>query len=106
MRATLQRRGFVVEEHAIYRTRFVPGESEADLISVDAIIFASPSAVSGFCRRISRQRLDRLLETPVVCIGPVTARAAKARGFRRITAPKTYTFDSVVEELGRLKTIA
>jgi uroporphyrinogen-III synthase len=62
--------------------------------------------VSRSSRRLTRQRLDRLLETPVVCIGPVTARAAKARGFRRITAPKTYTFDSVVEELGRLKTIA
>ncbi len=80
MRTTLRRRGFSVEEQPIYRTRFVTGQAEADMSSVDAILFASPSAIDGFCRRITRRTLDSLMTTSVLCIGPVTARAARARG--------------------------
>jgi uroporphyrinogen-III synthase len=102
MLKTLQRRGFSVEEQVIYRTRFVTGEIEADLASADAIIFASPSAIEGFCSRITQPTLDSLTETPVLCIGPVTARAAKIRGFKRIITPSVYTFESLVRELGKL----
>ena len=99
---TLQRRGFLVEERAIYRTRFILGEYEADLGSADAIIFASPSAIEGFCNRITPQTVGSLIAKPVLCIGPITARAAKARGFKRIITPNVHTFDSLVRELRRL----
>ncbi len=102
MRITLQRRGFSVEDRPIYRTRFVPGRAEANLRSVDAILFASPSAIDGLCNRITRRTLDSLMSTSVLCIGPVTARAAKARGFKRVTMPRVNTFGSLVQELRRL----
>ncbi len=102
MLRTLQRRGFSVEEQTVYRTRFISGESEAHLGSIDAIIFASPSAIDGFCNRITQKTLHSLLATPVLCMGPVTAGAAKTRGFKRISTPNVHTFHSLVQELRRL----
>ena len=97
----LQRRGFSVEAESIYRTQLPSAHGDADLGRVGAIIFASPSAIEGFCRRIAQRTFDSLLATPVLCMGPITAQAARARGFTRVTSPGTYTFESIIDELRR-----
>lgn len=105
--AALERRGFSVTDLTIYRTSsgagVEEGPTEPALGDADAIVFASPSAVEAFMRRFvsataSPEMTRRLL---AVCIGPVTAKAARDRGFERILAPKTHTIESIVSELGR-----
>jgi len=100
MTKVLSRRGFRVEEHAIYRTTLSKEGSEADLRGADAVIFASPSAVEGFISRIDPKSLAKARELLALCIGPVTAQAARRRGFTRIDLPKVHTFDALLEELG------
>jgi len=105
--AALERRGFRVTDLTIYRTSFVAGieeeSTEPALRDADAIVFASPSAVEAFMRRYvpataASEMTRRLL---AVCIGPVTAKAARDHGFERILAPKAHTIESLVRELGR-----
>jgi len=104
--ATLERAGFKVTDLAVYRTSAAEGDEEhavePALRDAAAIAFASPSAVEAFMERIGSQgeassMAKRLL---AVCIGPVTAKAARARGFERIVTPKTHTIESLVQELG------
>lgn len=104
---TLERSGFRVDDLAIYRTSSVEGgEDQAiDLASkgADAIVFASPSAVEAFITRLDSAEAASTLtkKTLAVCIGPVTAAAARELGFERILTPKTHTIESLVQELGR-----
>ncbi len=104
--ATLERGGFRVDDLAIYRTSSVAAsdddEIEPALEEADAIIFASPSAVEAFMRRLDSASAASALTKRLlaVCIGPVTAAAARERGFERILAPKTHTIESLVRELG------
>jgi len=103
--ATLERSGFIVTDLTIYRTSSVAeGDGKAmepALRGADAIVFASPSAVEAFMTRLGKPATasgltKRLL---AVCIGPVTATAARERGFERILTPKTHTIDGLVQEL-------
>lgn len=101
--ATLERRGFSVTDLTIYRTSSAGGEDkaiEAAVRDADAIVFASPSAVEAFFKRldsaVAASLTKRLL---AACIGPVTAAAARGRGFERILTPKTHTIQSLVQEL-------
>lgn len=96
MSEELRSRGFEVTEHPIYTTSYAGGEVPSDADAADLIVFASPSSVRGFCRRIQASRLQKLLGVRVACIGPVTATAARELGFRRITMSKSQSFDSVV----------
>ncbi|MDA4117590.1 MAG: uroporphyrinogen-III synthase [Thaumarchaeota archaeon] len=102
----LERAGFKVKEHAVYRTRSTakPGDqriAEAQVADADAIVFGSPSAVGGFVARLEAGARDSLMtrNVLVVCIGPVTAEAAKEQGFGRIVTPTSHTFDSLLEKL-------
>lgn len=99
----LRSRGFEVIEHAIYRTeRSRPGSSAPlELGRVDAILFASPSAVEGFTSRLGVKGASAMRRTLVACIGPVTAKAAKENGFERIIVPKAHTFEGLLQEVGR-----
>jgi uroporphyrinogen III methyltransferase / synthase len=101
MTKVLTRRGFRVEEHAIYLTRLSKEGAEADIGGAEAIIFASPSAVEGFSSRVDAKTLARARGILALCIGPVTAQAAKGRGFKRTAMPKVHTFEGVLEELRR-----
>jgi len=95
--------GLKTTEHAVYRTttRGRQRISAARFDDADAIVFGSPSAVEGFVSRLDsaarRYLLSRNLLT--VCIGPVTARAAKDHGFQRILTPATHTFDGAISAL-------
>jgi len=105
--ATLERSGFLVTDLPVYRTSSVAGGDdrtmESALRDADAIVFASPSAVEAFMRRLGSAGTDSELTRGLlaVCIGPVTAAAAREHGFERILTPKTHTVESLVRELGR-----
>jgi uroporphyrinogen III methyltransferase/synthase len=99
----LRSRGFAVVEHAIYRTE-TPGSegiAPAALGRVDAILFASPSAVQGFASRLESKASSEMRRTLAACIGPVTAKAAREHGFERIIMPKAHTFEGLLQELER-----
>jgi len=103
--ATLQREGFRVTDLAVYRTSSVATDEEEAkepaLRGADAIVFASPSAVEAFMKRLDSDAAASVLTKRLlaVCIGPVTAKAARGRGFERIIAPKIHTIEGLVAEL-------
>lgn len=103
--ATLERHGFRVTDLTVYRTSPTGGHEEEAmepaLRDADAILFASPSAVEAFMKRLDPDAAASALTKRllVVCIGPVTANAARESGFDRIITPKTHTIESLVREL-------
>jgi uroporphyrinogen-III synthase len=102
--ASLKRGGFEVTDLTIYRTSAIgldEGAVEVALREADAIAFASPSAVGAFMKRLDSHGADSALTRRLlaVCIGPVTAKAARDHGFERIIMPKTHTIDGLVREL-------
>jgi uroporphyrinogen III methyltransferase / synthase len=101
---TLEEGGFRVRDLAVYRTSPLGGEEETKMESglreADAIVFASPSAVEAFARRFDRAALATSERRPVVlCIGPVTAAAAREHGFERVLTPETHTIESLLRSL-------
>jgi uroporphyrinogen III methyltransferase/synthase len=99
--AVLARRGFVVQDRTIYRTTYIQQEV-GELKGADGAVFASSSAVRGFCSTVRDGELQQLRKKSTFCIGPVTARAAKEHGFQNIVVPKVHTFDALVEEIKRM----
>ncbi len=87
---TLRARGATVTTVTAYQT--VSGEGGEDLPAmieaeqIDALTFASPSALHFF-----RQRWPSpvALQLPTACIGPATAQAARDLGFQRVILPST-----------------
>jgi uroporphyrinogen-III synthase len=97
----LGRKGWTVVRVDAYRTRPVrslPPEARRALHAgrVDALAFTSASTVDGFVRVAGVVRGPR-----VVCIGPVTARAARAAGFPVHAVARPHTIEGVVEGLER-----
>lgn len=72
----------------------VPAMLRAKL--VDALTFASPSAVSNFIKRISP---ERAFDLPAACIGPSTAETAYSYGFMTIITPSDYSIEAMLERL-------
>jgi uroporphyrinogen III methyltransferase/synthase len=97
----LARRGFKIEEAAIYRTVRGRGSNQS-IGDANLIVFASPSAVRGFCELVDSNELGRLKRLKTLCIGPVTESAARENGFLDTATPETYTLDAVVDEIRRL----
>ena len=93
-----------------YRTRFprsLPKETRDALRrgEVDAVTFTSASTVRGFVRAV-----DTVKGAPkVVCIGPVTAKAAREHGLTVHAVAKPHTIDGLVvaveRALGRTRTV-
>jgi uroporphyrinogen-III synthase len=83
--------GAAVTALTAYHTRTVPPPPEAARAvaagAVDAVTFFSPSAIRGFEEALGDHALrERAL---AACVGPVTAAAAAAAGWRRVlTAPE------------------
>jgi uroporphyrinogen III methyltransferase/synthase len=88
-----------------YRTRLprtLPREARDALREgrVDAVTFTSASTVRGFIGALGSVR-----GTPrVVCIGPVTAAEARARGLSVAAVAKPHTMEGVVDALERVFT--
>ncbi len=97
----LVRRGFEVTDLAIYYTRIVPGNVDPrELGDPTLVVFASPSEVRGFKSRVRPELFRGIAEKAIaVCIGPVTAKEAKAAGFRAVDTPSQHTLDALLEKV-------
>ncbi len=97
----LRRRGYHVDQVTAYRTVEPTPLAEASeelaesLIGVEAVAFASPSAVDRFVHRFGVDRTPPI----VVCIGPSTARRAKARKLTVAAVAKPHTESGLVEAI-------
>lgn len=85
-----------------YRTRMprsLPPEARAALRDgrVDAVTFTSASTVRGFVGALGAAKGN----PKVVCIGPVTAREARAHGFTVATVARPHTMEGLVDALER-----
>lgn len=69
---------------------------------VAAIVFASPSAVTGFLKNVPIRECTNIRQVPVVCIGPTTAHAAKKAGFKLIHTAKIPTVASITKVVRKL----
>jgi uroporphyrinogen-III synthase len=101
----LRAAGAQVEAVVAYRT--VEGRGGADLApllanrSIDAIAFASPSAVTGFVARVAALGfgVPDIAELPVGCIGATTADRAETCGFASIAIAPEPTVDRLADAL-------
>ena len=98
----LKAKGAIVTTVTAYRT--VVGSGGVDLPAllalheVDAVVFASSSALSGCATRLGDDL--RLLDgIPVVCIGPSTAQSALRRGINSLIVPAEHTLNGVMDAL-------
>jgi len=91
----------------VYRT--VPTREGIDEVlralrarEVDLITFASSSTVAHFARKARRPREARLLRSaPAAVIGPITAEAARRRGFKVAVMPREYTIPALAAAIVR-----
>jgi uroporphyrinogen-III synthase len=96
----LSERGAQVDRVAVYRT-VMGGDGGVDLPAllardeIDAVTFASPSAVQGFLQRMGSPR-----PPPVIaCIGETTAQTARDAGFTVAVVPPSATIEHLVNSL-------
>jgi len=102
LEAALEAKGWTPERVDAYRTRFptnLPAAARRALTGgeVDAVTFTSASTVRGFVH--SGASVPR--GTRVVCIGPVTAREARAQGITVHAVADPHTTDGLVRALER-----
>jgi len=99
--------GAEVEAVTAYRTVLGSGGEDVPGLAregrVDAVVFASPSAVDNMSKRFADEGGDwnDLSTVCVACIGPVTSAAAERRGLRVQVAPQEHTLSSLVDGLER-----
>ena len=102
LEVALAAKGWSPERVDAYRTRMprsLPTQARAALASgeVDAVTFTSASTVRGFVGALGAVR-----GAPrVVCIGPVTAKEARAHGLTVHAVANPHTFDGVVDAVER-----
>jgi uroporphyrinogen-III synthase/uroporphyrinogen III methyltransferase/synthase len=102
----LVRKGWTPVRVDAYGTRFasrLPGEAARALRDgvVDAVTFTSASTVRGFMA-MARRLNETETELPrAVCIGPVTAEAARRAGFRVVGVARPHTINGLVVALER-----
>jgi hydroxymethylbilane synthase len=99
--AVLRARHAAAVDVVAYRTREAPPASRAPLAEaftqpVDAITFASGSAVRGALQLAENGMREELLRTPAVCIGPTTAQVAVTAGFETVREADDPAIDSLV----------
>ena len=102
LEAALERKGWETVRVDAYRTVFatsLPREARDAFRrgDVDAVTFTSASTVRGFTNALGSAK-----GTPkVVCIGPVTAAAARTAGLRPAAVAKPHTLEGLVAALER-----
>ena len=87
-----RRRGCVVVEPIVYRIGS-PGRG-GRIPPVDLVTFASAQTVRNYVAAVGNT-----CGLKCACIGPVTARAARAAGFRVVARPRRYTIPDLVEAI-------
>jgi uroporphyrinogen-III synthase len=103
LEAALAGRGWTPTRVDAYRTTFprtLPRVASDALArgEVDAVTFTSASAVRGFVRAIGRVRGN----PKVVCIGPVTAREARAHGLAVHAVARPHTIAGLADAVERV----
>ncbi|HXF57972.1 MAG TPA: uroporphyrinogen-III synthase [Actinomycetota bacterium] len=108
LEAALARKGWTPLRVDAYRTRLasrLPARVRRELEAgrVDAVTFTSASTVDGFLRMLGPAGPAALPHPPprVVCIGPVTARAARARGLAVDAVARPHTIEGLVRAVER-----
>jgi uroporphyrinogen-III synthase len=102
LEAALEAKGWVAERIDAYRTIFatsLPREARDAFRrgEVDAVTFTSASTVRGFTNSLGAAE-----GTPrVVCIGPVTAAAARNAGLRPAAVARPHTIEGLIAALER-----
>jgi len=102
LEVALAAKGWTPTRVDAYRTRMprsLPPDARAALREgrVDAVTFTSASTVRGFVGALGAVKGN----PKVVCIGPVTAREARAHGFSVATVANPHTMDGLVDALER-----
>lgn len=97
----LRERGAKVDVIAMYET-VAAAPSEAALAAVrsgvDVVVFTSPSTFENFLALV--EGAEAVLQaTRIACIGPVTAAAVRAAGFRVAMVPPEHTVEGLVGAL-------
>jgi uroporphyrinogen-III synthase len=107
LEATVAAKGWTPMRVDAYRTRLVPSLPEEATQAlragqVDVVSFTSVSTVEGFVRA-AHSVLAEAPRSPVsVCIGPVTAEAARAAGLIVAGVAQPHTIEGLVKVLGRV----
>ncbi|MDL2335521.1 MAG: hydroxymethylbilane synthase [Chloroflexota bacterium] len=102
--AVLRARHAAAIDVVAYRTREAPPLSraplnEAFLQPIDAITFASGSAVRGALLLADERTRDALVRTPAVCIGPRTAQVALTAGFTQVCEADDPQIEALVRSI-------
>lgn len=101
----LSANGVEVEAVTAYRTVLGSGGDDVPGLlrdgRVDAVVFASPSAVKNMAVRFERENGDwtDLRKVCVACIGPVTSAAAEQQGLKVQVQPREHTIPGLVDGL-------
>ncbi len=99
--------GVEVEAVTAYRTVLGSGGVDVPRLvrggRVDAVVFASPSAVDNMAVRFDREKgdWDDLRKVCIACIGPVTSAAAERRGLEVHVLAPDHTILDLVDSLER-----
>jgi len=102
---TLRARGALVDEVIAYRTIVPRGSTSERLKSilrggVDLVTFTSPSTVRNLIQILGNDDSQGLLRNiKVICIGPVTAAAARELGIPVDTIAQEHTVDGLMETI-------
>jgi uroporphyrinogen-III synthase len=97
-----------VDEVAAYHTVEAPEGARRPLRAlfadggVDAIVFASGSAVRGLLALLGPVERRAALATPACSIGPTTAAAAREAGFRRVVEAAAQSTVALAELVARV----
>ena len=109
LEAAIESKGWSATRVDAYRTRLarrLPAEASAALRQglVDAVTFTSASTVRGFVSALDSTRGSVRLDgkVKVVCIGPVSAREARAHGMRVSAVASPHTIEGLVAALERV----
>ncbi len=101
----LRARGALLDEVIAYRTVEAPPGAvdvlrEAFATGIDGVIFTSASTVRGFARLVGATGLGQLLpDLRFIAIGPVTAQAIEAMGWRAHMIAEEHSTDGLVRLL-------
>jgi len=102
---SLRANGAFVDEVVVYRT--VPGDGVQEIIvglrdsTIDALLFASASAVRFVTDAIGTAGLTLSPATVIACVGPVTADAARAAGCSNVIVAEGTSQNELIDCVAR-----
>jgi hydroxymethylbilane synthase len=94
----LRARGIIVTDVAAYRTEMAP-KPQMDWKNVDAVTFASASAVKNLVPMLNEEERAELARRDIFCIGPKTAEAAREAGLPVSAVAQEHTLDGLVNAI-------